>query len=258
MQDWEKAATKFLKNWSKRKDVIGALVCGSYALEQATTCSDIDLHIILSDSVTWRERGNKIVDGFLIEYFANPVKQMIHYFNEYHKSNRNNPMVHFLTGRILYDPVGRMKELKNVARQHFRRKFKIMDKNSVKLYKYLVWDNLDNLKDKYDQDSDDFNFVYFNCLNDIFEIYSKFLRLPLLNAVSIYPALTSNIARKKYLLNSFPDRFFAGKMIRAIKEKSPQNMFKYLEQLTLHIQKEMGGFKIDGFKTRTPLDIKEK
>lgn len=75
MKPWEDALNKFLASWKEQKDVIGAIVCGSFITGLPTERSDIDLHIILSDEVDWRERGNQYVDGFLIEYFVNPPRQ---------------------------------------------------------------------------------------------------------------------------------------------------------------------------------------
>ena len=82
MKDWETALDKFLVSWKVRKEVTGVLVCGSFVTGKPAPHSDIDLHIVLSESVLWRERGNKIVDGFLIEYFANPPRQIREYFKE--------------------------------------------------------------------------------------------------------------------------------------------------------------------------------
>ncbi len=63
-------------------DTIGILVCGSYITGNPSTHSDLDVHIILNENVNYRERGNKIVDGLLIEYFANPAKQIREYFKD--------------------------------------------------------------------------------------------------------------------------------------------------------------------------------
>ncbi len=58
------------------------MLSGSRVTSFASKYSDIDVYIILSDDVEWRERGNKMIDGCLIEYFANPIKQIKSYFKE--------------------------------------------------------------------------------------------------------------------------------------------------------------------------------
>ena len=75
MENWEKVTNKFLETWLKKDYVVGAFVCGSYVTGRPTKHLDIDLRIIMKDDINWRERGNKIIDGFLIEYFANPIRQ---------------------------------------------------------------------------------------------------------------------------------------------------------------------------------------
>lgn len=49
MQNWETALKKFLKSWKNKKEVVGALVCGSFVVGNPTKHSDIDLHIVLKD-----------------------------------------------------------------------------------------------------------------------------------------------------------------------------------------------------------------
>lgn len=80
MERWEEALDKFLSEWRRRDYVVGALVCGSYVTGSPTARSDIDVHIILAEESDWRERGNRYVDGCLIEYFANPPRQIRTYF----------------------------------------------------------------------------------------------------------------------------------------------------------------------------------
>ncbi|WP_231630083.1 nucleotidyltransferase domain-containing protein [Lysinibacillus sp. ZYM-1] len=76
MDNWKIALETLLKDWQGRDDVVGTLVCGSYVTGKPSKRSDIDVHIVLENDVTWRERGNQIIDGFLIEYFANPPGQI--------------------------------------------------------------------------------------------------------------------------------------------------------------------------------------
>ncbi|WP_245610422.1 nucleotidyltransferase domain-containing protein [Thermococcus celericrescens] len=66
----------FLEEWREKDFVEAALLTGSYAISMETKYSDVDVYIILSDNVDWRERGNKIIDGILIEYFANPPDRL--------------------------------------------------------------------------------------------------------------------------------------------------------------------------------------
>jgi hypothetical protein len=112
LKEWEAAITEFLKDWRNNNDVTGAMICGSYITGNPSKRSDIDIHIILSDDVFWRERGNKITNGFLVEYFANPPKQIRGYFREDFHDHSTMSMVQFITGKILFDNTGVINELK--------------------------------------------------------------------------------------------------------------------------------------------------
>ena len=114
--NWEEKLNKFLENWEYMNDTIGILVCGSYITGNPSTHSDLDVHIILNEKVNYRERGNKIVDGLLIEYFANPAKQIREYFKDDYKNVRPMSQTQFITGRILLDKTGEVQALKEEAK----------------------------------------------------------------------------------------------------------------------------------------------
>ena len=82
MQDFEKAVNTFIGSLDCKDQIIGAIICGSYVTGNPSDHSDIDLHLLLDESCDRRERGNTYVDGFLIEYFLNPVRQHYRYAEE--------------------------------------------------------------------------------------------------------------------------------------------------------------------------------
>ncbi len=88
MKKWEKALNKFLEGWKNKKAVVGAIVCGIYVAGSPSKHSDVDVHIVLDSSISWRERGDKMVDGFLIEYFADPLQKYYEYLQDDYKRRR--------------------------------------------------------------------------------------------------------------------------------------------------------------------------
>jgi hypothetical protein len=88
MREWAGAAQKFLGPWTERSDFEGALVSGSYAVGLPDTHSDIDIMIVLSDRVRFWERGNRDIDGFLIEYLADPDYFWERTFNDEYTAGR--------------------------------------------------------------------------------------------------------------------------------------------------------------------------
>jgi len=153
MQNWEKALDKFLVDWRDREDVIGILVCGSYITGDPSRHSDIDLHIITSEENDWRERGNKIVNEYLIEYFVNPPRQIREYFREDHQTNSISASTQFVTGRVILDRDGIVAHLKKEAQDWINKEFNELDSSSISIMKYALWDSLDNLRDLYEKKS---------------------------------------------------------------------------------------------------------
>lgn len=251
MKDWEKALNIFLKTWKEQEDVIGAIVCGSYVTGKPSPHSDIDVHIILSDDVDWRERGNVIVDDYLIEYFVNPPKQIIKYFEEDYNDLRPHSMVQFLTGKIIFDNYGEIKRLKDEARIWFNKKYNELGSTSIEFIKYHLWDTLDNLLDCHEQNREDFEFVYHNSLRVLFEEYSRYLQVEITPFNQVLAYISDPHYKEKYLSKGFPDRFFSEKFLHSISEKEKDKKMKLFSELIDYVLNKMGGFNIDGWKIRS-------
>jgi len=144
---WETALEQFLEEWKHRDEVVGILVCGSYITGKPSKRSDIDVHIILREDGDWRERGNRVVQGYLIEFFANPPQQIRSYFKEDYQDRRPMSMVQFLTGRVYVDKCGIVKQLVDEAREWKTKPYDAVPEPIIELKKYGLWDALDNLLD---------------------------------------------------------------------------------------------------------------
>lgn len=103
MQEWELAVNKFLEKYINKDYFLGTMLCGSYATGNNTKNSDIDVFIVTKDTTTWRERGNIQIDGYLIEYFINPVRQVLKEFDEGFKTNSIATTRIFAGAKILHD-----------------------------------------------------------------------------------------------------------------------------------------------------------
>ena len=123
MESWKHALNEFVRGWKEKDFVEAALLTGSYAIGLQTPRSDVDVYIILSDKVDWRERGDVLVDGFLIEYFANPIRQIRWYFENEHSRNKRNTARMFLIGQVLFDKTGIIGALRIEAEGYMSKPF---------------------------------------------------------------------------------------------------------------------------------------
>ncbi len=251
LQKWEKALRRFLRDWQNRDEVIGALVTGSYAAGTATRFSDIDIHIVLDDHVTWRERGNVVVDGFLIEYFANPVSQILKYMDEDFKRGRRTDARMFVIGHIIFDKNGAVEELQKQARIKLRKHFPRPNALWIENSKYELWDSLDNLTELNERLSPNFNCSYYFHLARMISIYSFFLGFDTPPFARLYQYLTDGDFRKKYKLENPPDRRFASLIAKCMVKAD----FPKLKELTGYVLTRMGGFEINGWKLRSRVEI---
>jgi predicted nucleotidyltransferase len=255
MEKWEIALNKFIATWKNKKEVIGFLVCGSYVTGNPSKHSDIDLHIILSDKTNWRERGNKIIDGYLIEYFANPIKQIKSYMKNSFNENTNMEQVQFATGKIIIDKTKDVKKLKLLAKNYMKKKFSKPSKISIELNKYFLNESIEKLQELYETNSKSFEISYYNKLLENFNLYSKFISERKYKAHKIYELLTTN-AKKKYLLKEYKDKTYLKLFLNCINAKTNKQKILSFKNITTYALNKMGKFNIDGWKIKTPLDLK--
>ncbi len=220
MENWEAAARKFLTSWGKQKRVISVVACGSYVTGHPSPRSDVDLVIVVGESNSWRERGNRIVDGFLIEYFANPPGRLRAEFEADHRRNRRVTATMFRTGRVLFDSNDEVRELFKEAGRWLRRPFAAMKRAEVEASKYGLWDGLDNTCDAAERNSPDFAFQYQHAVRSVCETHARFLRQPILQAPRIWSAYSKGGHPERYLLDEFPDSTFIRALIAAMRSSS--------------------------------------
>lgn len=252
VEKYEIALRKFLDNWPDKDKISGVLVCGSFVTGGASKHSDVDVQIILDNKVKWRERGNKVVDGFLIEYFANPAYRCEGYFKDDYSRNRTVTAHMFSTGKMLFDKTGDLSKLVKIANKFLKKSFSKQKSALVELNKYHLWDELDNLGETLEKNPNGFYFVYYSGLRDIYEIYSKYCKMNVAQIHKIERFLTEKRDKEKYLIEDFLDKKFVSLFSKALNLDSKNKMFIAYRKLCLHVFKKMGGFEIDGWKVRSP------
>ena len=245
--DWRKRLDVFLADFEHKNITIGVLVCGSYITGSVSEHSDLDVHIILDEAVNFRERGNRIIDGLLIEYFANPPRQILRYFQDDLKDKSLMCQTQFATGEILMDKTGAVAELKTRAKAEMGGFYASAPAPAMsELTKYGIWDMLDDLEDAHKANRADFDFLYHNNLGKLINTYMGCINMPY-NTKTIMGNINSDVTRKKYLLRELPDDEIAG----LIKESITTGDIVPFRQLANAILNNFGGFDITTFTLKT-------
>jgi hypothetical protein len=255
MLDWQRALREFIAPFRGQRNVIGALVCGSYVTGAPSPRSDIDVVIVLAPRSSFRERGNRVVGGHLVEYFANSPSQFRTYMKRDHARHRRDTATMFTTGRVIFDGRGAVRSLRAHARHWLTRPMRALSRSEIALEKYAVWDSLDNLRDLDERDSPAFAHAYHHHVQDIYEVYARYLRQPVLRPRQLHAYLTDARSRRKYLLTAFPDRRVAALLVAALVVRDRRAMRRAAEALTAHVTAQLGGFAVDGFTLRTPPSV---
>ncbi len=250
------AVEKFIENWEHKEKIIGIVVCGSHITGNPTKHSDIDLQIILNKNIKWRERGNRIIEGILIEYFANPPKQVEKYMEKEFKSRKQMTAHMFYTGKIIIDKQGEAKRLKQLAKKYILKKYLKADNSSLKIIKYSLWDMQDNLQEVYEAKKGDFKFVYFNYLSNLISNYSEALGTSELPQNKTRRFLEDKKDKLKYKIEDFPDKKFKNMFLKAMKLNKEKEMMKAYEKLTDHVLNKLRGFDIRNYVLKSPIEIR--
>ena len=250
MEKWELVVEKFLENYRNEDYFLGAILTGSYATGNNDINSDIDIFIVTKDSTTWRERGNKLIDGYLIEYFINPVRQVLKEFEEGFIDNAIATTLIFAGSKILYDKDGTIEKLVNRAKEDFNKDLEVIPEFEWKMNCYTIWHSFYELSSKYTK-NEDIDFTYNIYLNDIIKSYFLNNEIPLLPVHKIERILKDEEYRKRYNVKKLPDDIFIEKLLKCFNEKDYNKKFMCAKDLYDYYMKQNSNFDINDFSFRS-------
>lgn len=249
MEKWELSLNKFLDDYINQDYFVGALLTGSYATGNQNNSSDIDIYIITKDTL-WRERGNKLVDGYMIEYFINPINKIKSYFSKETETLHLSTTMMFVNGKILYDKDDVVKNLVKEANNNINKDFNNIDEFNYKLNCYSVWDGFDELYDKYIR-KQDIDFSYNIFLDRIISSYFSNKRIPSLPSNKIESILKNKDYRKKYNIIKMPDNKFCELLLNCFNEKEYNKRIKCARKIYNYFFEVFNDFDINNFALRS-------
>jgi len=253
MKDITKTINLFLEKYINKKEIIGAIVCGSYITGNPTKHSDIDIYIISNNNYKYSSRSTEYINNTLVEYFIETPDEIKKCFKENIEHKIKYDIHMFLTGKILFDKTGEVKNLIKLAKTYDKRKYKKSNKTRTENIKYYLWDMQDNLEEVFEADKGDFHFVYFNFLDKLLEFYSEYLGFNNIPTYKIRRLLTEKKDKMKFRIQDYPDKQFVKLFINSLEIIEPKQMLKKCQKLTEYITKKLGGFNVDGWKSKTQL-----
>lgn len=251
VEKWKIALKEFLKEYEDDDDVVGALLCGSYANDTYNENSDIDVYLVLKDGTDYYMRGNAESNSYLIEYFMNTKDGIKEFMAKEFNSGKHSTTTMFAYGKIIYDLNGTVKELQDLALDYIDRPFKSITTRKLDENNYHVWNLLDELKVALKEERLDFYKIYYILLNDMYDIYAEYEGLSKLPKTKVYKILTDEEYRKKYHVFKLPEKEFIRLYLKCYEDNKPEIMYKNISNLINYYFEKQGGFNIRTFELKT-------
>ena len=241
---WKLALNKFIKPYINDEEVEAILLVGSYAVGNQNEYSDIDVYVILNDQAEYRERGNKLVEGYLIEYFVNPVYKVREYLEEDKRGHGGSMANMLLHCQVLLDRHGIVEELKEEAQVA---KEKQPEKDIMKYY--ACWHAFDEyLAAAYHNE-----LQYYLCLKYLVDCYLANNGYCILPEQKIEKFFKDAEYRARYDIGAFPNNEFNELVIKCFDVPARHNL-KALYDYVI----EDGKFDINNFVYRSKLELRKE
>jgi hypothetical protein len=248
MNTWEKIIQEFIEPYKENRNIEAAILTGSYAIGLQNIKSDIDIYFVSSTKSKWRERGNKYYNGYLIEYFINPITQIYKEMDESIKDgDRVNALI-FRNGLVLFDKKNIINTIKKRARQDLKVKLQVLSEIQIATSKYEIWDFFEELERAYLNDKEEYLFLFYLFLEMVLVEYCKFLRVLLPTRYKVIQFMKEEIFSNRHGLDKIKDYKFLKYYLECLTKTTYKRSLQNAYVLKEHVLNSMGGLEIDGLK----------
>jgi len=247
MENIDNLIKLFLEPYVADDDIQAAVLTGSYAQGNENKYSDIDIFIISSDALNWRERGNKIISNYTFEYFINPPKVIIKEIEEF-KSMATTVII--ANGKEIFDKTGIIKQLKEKAFKVLENPIEPISNFEIEMIKYYTSNYFDQLSRAYELDKNEFHFLYYTYLEYIIYSFGKYNGIVLPPKTKIYEYIFNEEYNLNKSLKKIDDNNILEKMKKCMKKSNNEIMYENITELKDYLLNAVGGYNIDGWKMR--------
>ena len=250
MEKVKKVIDKFLQPYINEEYFLGAILTGSYATGNNHEKSDIDIFIVTKDSTSWRERGNRQIDGYMVEYFINPVRQVMKEFNEGFMTNNIATTLIFAGSIVLYDTDSTVAALVAKAKEDLHRPLAPVSAFRWNMNCYTVWHSFHELTVKYEEGTD-IDFTYSIFLENIISAYFTNCGIPMVSLHKIERILMDEEYRKRYNALRMPRKDFCEKLAACFKAKGREDRYTRAKEMYEYYMVQNKDFDINSFSFRS-------
>ena len=246
MEKWEKVVYKFLDEYKDKDFFLGAILTGSYATGNQNKFSDIDIYIVAKNSINWRERGNKLIDGYIIDYFIDPVRKINEYLDKESKTYELINTRAFATGKILSDKDKTVENLVEKAKEILNGKLKDLDSYTYSMNCYKVFEYFAEVESKY-RNKMDIDLSYYLFIERLVHAYLQNKKIGSVSLNKLEYILENKEFKEKYSINKLPDEKFIELLKDCLKEKDYNKRFVCAKRIYDHFTNEFSDFDINNF-----------
>jgi predicted nucleotidyltransferase len=247
MNKVESLINSFLEPYRADNDIQAAILTGSYAQENQNKYSDMDIFIVSSDKLNWREQGYKIISNYVIDYFINPPKMI---FKEIEEYKLMSTALIISNGKVIFDKTGIVESLKEKAYEIIKRPIEPISNFEIEMIKYDTNYNYEQLKRAYEYDTNEFLFLYYTYLENIICSFGKYRGITLPRRTKIYQYILDDGYYVNKDLNKINDNNFLEILKKCMKNDENGIMYKNITELKDYLLNFVGGFNKDGWKIR--------
>ena len=205
----------------ENEHVLGCFFYGSFLTGYNNKNSDIDLHIIFDNSDPLHLiRGNTFVNGYRIEYFEKPIKDLYLSVDNDFKAQNNALLAIIGKSRIIFDRTGELNELQQYTLNKFSNPLPSLEKDDAREYVSIIDNRMERLEKACLEDNPYFYHLYHLTIEKIRKFYHKLNGIPEVQTSKVYRVYTDEDYRKSINKENIPEQEFVDMYLDAICDKS--------------------------------------